>query len=144
MGRGLGAPSGRRAWLAGRVTVLLITVIAGVLAIVHYSSWGLAIAGTTQHPLAAGTHRAGATAARHVTFGGPGAKTGGAAGPQSAAPTAGSAAAHPAKTSASRSASPDHSAAPAPSQSPAPKAPSYFRTLPTGAKLPSGAQCAQW
>ncbi len=132
--------------MAGRVAVLLITIVAGFLAIVHYSSWGSALAGTTNDPSTTHTHparQAGATAIR---------RSAAAAGPvqaadktlkgRSAAPTSSRAARAP-KRSSGQSSSPE---VPASAQSPAAVAvaPRVFRTLPPGAKLPSGAQCARW
>jgi hypothetical protein len=150
MGRGMGARQRRRAWMAGRIAVLLITVIAGFLAIVHYSSWGTALAGTAHDhsvtdPAVTHTRRAGATAVRRSTAAGPSqqvAKATKAVNGQSAT-TASSGAARAARHSSARSASPNHSRAPASGQSPA-VAPRVFRTIPPGAKLPSGAQCARW
>src|SRR5260370_18273822 len=87
MARGTGAPLGRRAWLVGRVALLLITVTAGILAIVHYSSWGAALAGPGRGPSAARTHPAGATVARRSTSSGSASPTK-PAGAHSAAPGA--------------------------------------------------------
>jgi hypothetical protein len=130
--------------MAGRVTVLLITVIAGILAIVHYSSWGIALAGTphdpsvTTHPL-----KAGATATRRSPAARPLRTTAKAVSGPDVAPSV-STVASPDAHSSSRSLSPNHSPAPSPGQSPGTAAPLVFRTLPPRAKLPSGAQCARW
>jgi hypothetical protein len=142
MGRGMGARQRRRAWMAGRVAVLLITVIAGFLAIVHYSSWSNALAGTTHDPSVTHTHRAGATAVRRVVAVAPGQSAAMAVPGQSAAPS--SSAARAPKHSSARSSSPATSATSASGESPAVAAPRVFRTLPPRAKLPSGAQCARW
>ena len=129
--------------MAGRVAVLLITVIAGFLAIVHYSNWGTALAGTAHDPSVTRTHRAGATAVRRSTAAGTVQQATEAANGQSAT-AASSGAVRSTKHSSAQSSSPGHSAAPASGQSPAVAAPRVFRTLPPGAKLPSGAQCARW
>jgi hypothetical protein len=143
MGRRMGARRGRRAWLAGRIAVLLVIVVAGVFAIVRYSSWGAALAGTRPDPSVSQTHRVGAIAVRRSASEGllrPAARAGSG---QSAAPAGGSAV-HSARPAVSRSGSASHSPAPAASTSPAIAAPLVFRTLPPGAKLPSGAQCTRW
>jgi hypothetical protein len=127
--------------MAGRVAVLLITVIAGFLAIVHYSSWGSALAGTTHDPPLTHTRQAGATAERRLLAAAPVQSAAKAAPDQSTAPGS-SSAARP-KYSA-RSSSPTTSANSASGEYPAVTGPRVFRTLPPRAKLPSGAQCARW
>jgi hypothetical protein len=142
MGLGTGAGQRRRAWLAGRIAILLIIVVAGFFAIVHYSSWGAALAGTRHGPSATRTHRAGAIAVRRSAAAGlvqPAVKA--AAGRPR---PAGGSVVHSAQPAPSRSGSPGSSPASAATSSPAVAAPLVFRTLPPGAKLPSDAQCAHW
>ncbi|HEY7143872.1 MAG TPA: hypothetical protein VH637_06455 [Streptosporangiaceae bacterium] len=134
MGR-RGTRSRRRAWLAGRVAALLVVLVAGILAIAHYSSWGIALTGENH---AAGS-RAGASAARAAAA----AKTAMAGTQPDAAAPAATATAKPAAKAGARHARPGPArSAAAAGQSAA--GPAYFRTLPPGAKLPSGAQCARW
>ena len=121
--------------------MLLIIVVAGLFAIVHYSSWGAALAGTRQGPSATRTHRAGAIAVRRSASTGlvqPAVKAAGSPEP------AGGSAVHSAQPAPSRSGAPGSSPASAPTSSPAVAAPLVFRTLPPGAELPSDAQCAHW
>ena len=132
----------RRSWLIGRAAVLLAIVIVGVFAIVRYSSWGTGLTASTQQPSAAGhPHVASAvtSASRPRAQASHGREHPAASAPQAAARSASSA---PAPPVASPSPAPS---TPAPSTpAPSASAPAHFRTLPPGAKLPSGAQCAKW
>jgi hypothetical protein len=146
MSRRWGSHPGRRAWLAGRIAALLIVVIAGCLAIVHYSSWGVALTGTDHHQSATSTSRTGVTAAAGQSGSAESSATASttASGPGGSSPTAGSSgAAHPA-TPPSVSSHPRSSPVPVLKKSPGSVAPVHFRTLPPSAKLPSSAQCARW
>jgi autotransporter family porin len=105
MGSGKTSRAGRRAWLSGRVGILVAISVVGAVAIVHYSSFGNVLAASPRH--AAANARPRAVAAVRATRPG-------------AAP------------------------APAPSVPPAHGAPAHFRTLPPGAKLPAGGECARW
>jgi hypothetical protein len=124
---GTGSSAGRRAWLAGRIAALLAIVVAGSLAIVHFSSLGPAVAGGS------GSSAAVAQASTEVTT----ATTL----PAGVAAPAASASASP---TASRSRSVAPGSAPSGSGSDPAAAPARFRTLPPGSPLPSGAQCARW
>jgi hypothetical protein len=162
----------RRAWLVGRIAALLAIVIVGTLAIFHYSSLGNMLASSpdpsaataratteattvqagsarTGHARAAhGAQAAGAQAAGAQTAGAQtgSAKTGSAS---SVSPSAGSAKSGSAKSGSSAASTSTASPGPAASQVPAAgaapgSAPLHFRTLPPGAALPTGAQCAHW
>jgi hypothetical protein len=141
MSRRSGSPSGRRAWLAGRVAALLVVVIAGCLAIVHYSSWGMALTGADHHRSAASTGRTGVTSADQSGSAGSAAMastTDSGTGGSSAVPGS-SGTARPATSPSSHP-----SSSPVPVLKKSSGAPLHFRTLPPSAKLPSGAQCARW
>ncbi len=140
MGSAKNSRPARRTWLAGRIAILLAIVVAGVGAIVHYSSIGGVLAASPHQPSANGRPHA-ATAVR-------------AAGP-AAAPARRAGPARKAGKAHGNSAAPDiQAAAPSPSASPPPSpalsvspahgAPVHFRTIPPGARLPSGARCAKW
>ncbi len=130
MSPGKNALTGRNTLLAGRIAILLAIVVAGGTAIVHYSSLGSVLSASPQDSPAGGRPRGG-SAVR-------------AAGPSAAPGQPG----QPGGSSAARDIGTASPSAPAPSPSPAPTgpggAPTHFRTLPPGAKLPSGAQCARW
>jgi hypothetical protein len=134
MRRGTDSRGARRAWLAGRIAILLAIVLVGTLALVHYSSLGRAIAGSPSRPVAAAT----AAIASNVSAGVPAPNQTGTL--RSAKPTA----------SASSSATPRPSHPASSSSPPTPgnggkgSAPIHFRTLPPGAVLPTGAECARW
>jgi hypothetical protein len=137
----------RRTWLAGRVAVLLAVAAAGVLAVAHYSGWGAAVARAMHDPVAQASPDA-RVVARHAAQSLSPAMTAASTRPGELSSPAGSG---PATTPQPRSAAPAASpqAAPKPTASPAlaaaqPAAPAHFRTLPPGARLPSGAQCAKW
>jgi hypothetical protein len=150
----------RRAWLVGRIAALLTIVIVGTLAIFHYSSLdnmlasspgpsaATARATTEATTVRAGSartgHARGARAARAKTGS---AHTGSAL---SGAAKSGSSAA-PTSTAAPHTSAPATTASPAQTAAQAPAAaaaagsvPLHFRTLPPGAALPTGAQCAHW
>ncbi len=139
MGSAKNSRPARRTWLAGRIAILLAIVVAGVGAIVHYSSIGGVLAASPHQPSANGRPhaatavRAAGPAAAPARRAGPARKAGKAHG-NSAAPDIQAAAPSP-------SASPP---SPALSVSPAHGAPVHFRTIPPGARLPSGARCAKW
>jgi hypothetical protein len=130
---GVGSRAGRLDLRAGVIAVLLVTVAAGSIAIVHYASVGRSSlggalsAGAGSVPVAgthsAGTHSAGKAAlGRHTQ---PATSRNGATSPTHAAVRGGSAAL-------------------APKAAAVVAAPAFFGTLPPSAKLPSGAQCARW
>jgi len=130
---GMGSRAGRRFWLVGSVAAVLTTA-TGAVAIVHYAAAGPAI-GTGNGSLVAtskqqGQARPAATAAVRPA-------------PPAVAPTARRAVPQarrlPRTSSSARSRRPVEAAQPAVAAA-APK----FRTLPPGARLPSGAQCARW
>jgi hypothetical protein len=130
MRSGVGSPAGRRGLLAGVVGFLLFTVAAGAIAIVHFASLGSAAAGTPGGVGPAGsTGVAGAGTLGRDTAALPGSAglATSRSGPSSTSPRAGRAA--PARL--------------APAGATA-AAPAFFGTLPPGARLPSGAQCARW
>jgi len=105
--------------------VLLVTVAAGSLAIVHYASLGTVLAAGTgpgRSPAGPGAHRPDTAALRANT--------------RPAASRYGSSSTSPRARRAAAAAFGPNAAATA--------APTFFRTLPPGAKLPSGAQCARW
>jgi autotransporter family porin len=140
MGSAKNSRPARRTWLAGRIAILLAIVVAGVGAIVHYSSIGSVLAASPHQPSANGRPHA-ATAVRAA---------GPAAGPaRRARPTRKAGKAHgnsaaPDILAAAPSPSASGSPSPAPSVPPAHGAPVHFRTIPPGARLPSGASCAKW
>jgi hypothetical protein len=152
--------TGRRAFPTGRIIVLLITVIAGVVAIVHYASFKAALA-TAQNPPAAASQQVGGPSSHHT---GSARQTHvavadnkpspGASGTQTPGPT-GTPTGHPApQSSPSTTASPSPTSKPPPPPNPSPSpsptpptggwAPLHFRTLPPSAQLPTGTQCAAW
>jgi hypothetical protein len=154
MGRNRKLPVQRHRWLAGRAAVLLAIVTVGIVAIVHYSSWGDALAAGQGQPTAAG--RAHAARHPHVVS----ALANAPRPPISRAQAARPGRDHPVASAvgttvraAPRSVLSSPSPAASSSVSPPPtpsgpatgaSAPLHFRTLPPGAKLPSGAQCAKW
>jgi autotransporter family porin len=107
MGSGKTSRAGRRAWLSGRVGILVAISVVGAVAIVHYSSLGNVLAASPRHAAASARPRAVAA----VRANRPGAVP---------AP------------------------APTPGVPPAHGAPAHFRTVPPGAKLPAGGECARW
>jgi len=129
---GMDSPA-RRAWLIGRIAVPVVVTAVGATAIVHYASFGTSLASEngsatalSAHQESGISHRAGDHRRSVVTASKPAAK--------------GHAA--PARHRAGRT---------SPHASPTPRlaarvaaGPIRFRTLPPGAKLPSGAQCARW
>jgi autotransporter family porin len=128
--------AGPRAWLIGSVAALLTTV-TGVVAIVHYSSLGTVTAGHAGRMVATSKHlgksaRPRAGVATGSTASKPARRAGGHA---------------PAARHLARAVHPAGGAHPAASASAAARsaaaAPIHFRTLPPGARLPSGAQCAR-
>jgi hypothetical protein len=127
MRRGVRSRAGRPGLTAGVVAVLLVTVAAGSLAIVHYASLGTT--GDGMGPVRsgaaspAGLHSRGRLALGKHT--------------QPATSRYGSSSASPRAVRAA-------SAAFAPKAAGAVAAPGFFGTLPPGARLPSGAQCARW
>ena len=129
------SPARRRAWLAGRIVALAAIAVAGTLAIAHFASPGQTIAGGSGQSAAAARAQTEATTAATLPAG--------AAMPaRSAAPAAAASTAAAAPSSGSGAGTGSASAASGGSGAAA--APSYFRTLPPGAKLPSSAQCARW
>jgi hypothetical protein len=131
----------RRTPLIGTVVAIVVTAAAGVAAIVDYSS-SSAVLAAHDSALAQPSGTAGT--------GGPQHRTGAAS--RSGTPAAGEPASSPSRHAAGstpRTPAPKSSPTPARSHSPATGQTSttghrYFRTLPPGAKLPTGAQCARW
>src|SRR5712691_1912272 len=111
MSPGKNSPAGRRAWLAGRVAILIVIVVVGVAAIVHYSSLGNVLTASPHQGSANGHPRAAAA----VRATGPAAAP--AAGPSGQAGKAGAPAFQAASSSPSPSVPPRF---PAPTVSPAP------------------------
>jgi len=126
MSGGVSSRAGRRDLRAGVIAILLVTVVAGALAIVHFATMntsplsGLgpadagAVSGARSHtpgPAALGRHTPPAASRYRVS------------------------------SPSSPRAAP---AAFAPSTAAATAAPAFFPTLPPGARLPSDAQCARW
>ncbi len=119
----------RRAWLFGWIVALVVIVVAGVVVFAVRTGTGHAAAAPWTSVKADTTARAAAARPRA-----------GASGAGTPAGTGRSAA-----TSASPSASSTSSAAPGSASGVSPATPPlHFRTLPPGAKLPSGAACARW
>jgi hypothetical protein len=165
MRRELGSPSGRHAWLIARVVALLLIATTGVVAIVHYSSFGAALA--TAHEATTTARRTDAVTLPPARHRAPKRPTVAAPPPGAAAAKASNGSAHAASGPDERSGPPPGSAPPAgappPPGAPPPGsgppgsgpagagppmlgtgAPLHFRTLPPRAKLPTGAQCARW
>jgi hypothetical protein len=151
--------TGRRAFPIGRIIVLLITAITGVVAIVHYANFKTALT-TAQNPPTTASRQVGTPSARHhgsarqthVAADNRSSPT--ASGTQTPGPT-GRPTGHPApQPSPSTTTSPSSHSTPPPPPNPSPSpsaspptggwAPLHFRTLPPGAQLPTGAQCAAW
>jgi hypothetical protein len=136
MRRGSDSRNGRRAWLAGRIAVLLAIVLAGTLAIVRYSSVGQALAGRPDPS----SVQARATA-RNL----PAQSSTPASSPSATASRAAVAAATSSPSPTARHSQPVPSPSPTLTSTARPGiAPVHFRTLPPGAKLPTGAECARW
>jgi hypothetical protein len=128
--------TGRRNWRTGRIAILLVTVIAGFIAIAQYTSLG--------NVLGTGTHKVAAVAAvRSSATGASRART-----TSQREGTDAASAVQAASPSASPTSPPPISSSPPPAPTPSPvpvtQAPAHFRTLPPGSKLPSGKQCAKW
>jgi len=108
------------------VAVLMVTVAAGALAIVHYASLGSALASTgpasSTSPGGPGVHSPDTAALRKNT--------------RPATSRYGSSSRSPRGRRAAAAGFAPNAAATA--------APAFFGTLPPGARLPSGAQCARW
>src|SRR4030081_1330967 len=121
MRRGVSSRAGRRGLLAGVVAVLMVTIAAGSLAIVHYASLGSALASSgpasSTSPAGPGTHGPDTAALRKNT--------------RPATSGSGSSSPSPLPGRAAAAAFGPNAAATA--------APAFFRTLPPAAKLPSGA-----
>jgi hypothetical protein len=128
--RGVSSRAGRHDLRAGIVAVLLVTVAAGSLAIVHYASVGSPPLGGAAPEGTRALPSASSHSPRKAALGEPAEPTNPATsrnGPSS--PSQGPVRAAPAVLAA---------------RAAAVAAPTFFRTLPPGAKLPSGAQCARW
>jgi autotransporter family porin len=131
-------------WLAGRIIALLAIVVAGTLAIVHYSTVGGAIADRPEHPsMAIRGDTEPVPPATAAVGQAPRPERPSADPPSSSSPPL--TASSPATTSAPDP-QPSRSAKALSTQSPSPTAssPIHFRTLPPGAVLPTGAECARW
>jgi len=149
MGSGNHTRTGRRTWRTSRIAILLVTVIAGFIAIAQYSG-AANVLGTGSHKVTAvaaiSTSGSGASRARIA-----GQRAGSDASsavhaasplvPPTSPPPVSSSPPPPAPTPSS---SPTPAPTPSPSPPPASQAPAHFRTLPPGSKLPSGKQCAKW
>jgi autotransporter family porin len=128
--------------------LVIVIVIAGAIAMVRYASPGnVPGAGAGQHQASAGRHLRAVAAIR--TSGSRNSRARAAGKGAGAAPDARAASPTSPPVSASPSPSPAPTPSPSPSPSPTPsppaaRAPAHFRTLPPGAKLPSGAKCAKW
>jgi autotransporter family porin len=129
------------------MAILLVTVIAGFIAIAQYSGVGNVL-GTGSHKVAAvaaiRTSASGASRARTTSQR---AGSDAASAVQAASPSASTTSPSPVSSSPPPPApTPSSSPTPSPSPSPPPasQAPAHFRTLPPGSKLPSGKQCAKW
>ena len=116
MGRRRRARAGRPGLMAGLIAATLVIVTAGTITVVRFASAGTKPAGSTDAVSAPNTLSPDPAASR--TGDSPGALRNG-------------------TTSPSPRATPTASPA-------APAAPAFFGTLPPGAALPSGAQCARW
>jgi hypothetical protein len=143
MGSGNHERTGRRGWLTSRIVILPVIVVVGVIAIVSYSSLGNVLGIAAHQASAAGPVRPVAAVrmtGSRARSASPGARNDAASAVQAASPSAAPASAPPSSSTLP---------APAPTPSPTPSvpaapAPAHFRTLPPGAKLPSGKQCAAW
>jgi autotransporter family porin len=133
------SPARRRAWLAGRIVALAAIAVAGTLAIAHFASPGQVIAGGSGQSAAAARAQTEATTA--ATLPARAAMPARSAAPAAAAAAAAPSSGSPAGTGSASAASGGSGGS---GGSGAAAAPSYFRTLPPGAKLPSSAQCARW
>src|SRR4030088_937465 len=116
MRRGVSSRAGRRGSLAGVVAVLMVTVAAGFLAIVHYASLASSGPASSTSPAGPGTHGPDTAALRKNT--------------RPAASRYGSSSTSPRARRAAAAAFGPNAAATA--------APAFFRTLPPAPKLPSG------
>ena len=121
---GVSSRAGRRDLRAGVIAILLVAVVAGSLAIVHFASMN------TSPMSGLGSADAGAVSSARSHTPGPAALG------QHTPPA----------TSRHRVSSPSshRAAAFAPSTAAAVAAPAFFPTLPPGARLPSDTQCARW
>jgi hypothetical protein len=150
----------------GRIAVLLAIVVVGSLAIVHYSSLGNMLAASPGPSAVAARASIEATTATTAPAGSPSSapsRAGAASSATSGGATAGgtsSGGAHsgsPASSSAASGKAGSAAAAASPASRPVSRGaarhalgarlaapPLHFRTLPPGAKLPTGAQCARW
>ena len=148
---GTGSSRGRHAWLAGRIAVLVVIVVAGTLAVVHYANIGQALA-SNPGPAAAISTPADPTntlvPASRSTVPTPtpaaaisSTPPASASGPQSPSPGPSSPDPHSSPSTPPPAAPSPPPAAPSP---PPGTAPIHFRTLPPGAVLPTGAECARW
>ena len=125
---GVSSRAGRRDLRAGVIAILLVTVVAGSLAIVHFATMNTS-------PLSGlGSADAGALSSARSHTPGPAAL-----GPHTPPATPRYGASSRSSPRAARATS----AAFAPSTAAA-AAPAFFPTLPPGARLPSDAQCARW
>jgi hypothetical protein len=153
--------SGQRAFPIGRTTLLVITVIAGIIATVHYANYGTALATAPKPPVtpsrptsASSSHRTPpARPASHPATAGhktaaPSPSTGKKPSPtgrQSQHPAPAAAKTHNPSPTSSGNPPPPPNPSPSPTQTPTGgRAPPHFRTLPPTAKLPTGTQCANW
>jgi len=135
MVRGMNSPAVRRGPLVTGIAAVLVITAAGAAAIVNYASSGRALAAHDSRT-ARSLHSGDGARYRAVTVGRTAKRSAAAppSGPQRPGHRGAAAASPPvsAPTSSPSVAGPDAAG------------PGYFRTLPPGAKLPSGAQCARW
>jgi hypothetical protein len=143
---GTGSRAWHHAWLAGRIAALLAILVGGTLAIVHYARADQTLASGPGQPTVTVSH----TVRAAVTHSSRRTRRSQAAQAAAATPPANTPARSPSPSAAPASSSPR------PSQStmttpPPPSSghgrnsvPIHFRTLPPGAVLPTGAECARW
>lgn len=135
---------GHRTWLATKIVALLAILVAGTLAIVHYASVGQVMADHPEHPAmkVQGETATEAVPPATAISRSPRPALSAPDPPSSTSPPA-SAAPPPTTSAPDPSPSPSEKELSTPSPGPRP-APIYFHTLPPGAVLPSGAECAHW
>src|SRR6185437_1805993 len=143
---GTGSRAWHHAWLAGRIAALLAILVGGTLAIVHYARADQTLASGPGQPTVTVSH----TVRAAVTHSSRRTRRSQAAQAAAATPPANTPARSPSPSA------PPASSSPRPSQStmttpPPPSSghgrnsvPIHFRTLPPGAVLPTGAECARW
>jgi hypothetical protein len=132
---GMDSKARRRAWLFARVAILLVTTVTGAAAILHYASFGIS-PGTGSGSAAVGAVHRGSHPAHHASRYEPPVAAGSWRQGGGHAPSAH----YLARTVPHHAKAVPASARPAVATARA----RFFRTLPPGARLPSGAQCTRW